>query len=252
MKYYFLVAYLPEIHRDDKRLKMRLSELLSEKDHITESDWKQMELLLLSGDLLQIERILAGKAMEVQYSLYGRDFWKEQLKSPKDVPEFMAQQLETILSEGMAPRHLEGLHEAYYRYVAETTSSPFLREFAAFERDLRNAIAAVRARRRGIPAGDSLVGEGEVVDLLSRSTAEDFGLAAEYPWVEKIVSARGAAEAQEIVQQITWDKIDEMTENMDFDFDVVLAYLLKLHLVERSISLSEEQGMEIVRQLEEV
>jgi hypothetical protein len=252
MKYYFLVAYLPEIHRDDKKLKLRLSDLLAEKNHITEQDWKQVELLLLSGDLLQIERLLAGKATEVEYSLYGLEFWKEQLKSPKDVPEFMAEPFEAIVAEGLTPRILERIHEAYYRYVIEATSSPFLRGYMIFEKDLRNAVAAVRARRKGLPASDSVVGEGDVVDLLSRSTAEDFGLTAEYPWIEKIVSARGPVETETAIQQIIWDTIEEMTEKLDFDFDVVLAYILKLHLVERNISLSEEQGMETVRHLEEL
>jgi hypothetical protein len=252
MKYYFLVAYLPEIHRDDKKLKLRFSDLLSEKEHISGQDWKQVELLLLSGDLLQIERLLAGKTMEVEYSLYGLEFWREQLKSPKEVPEFMAEPFETIVSEGMTPRNLERLHEAYYTYVIETTSSPFLQAYMVFEKDLRNTVAAVRARRKGIPASDSVVGEGDVVDLLSRSTAEDFGLAVEYPWIDKIVSASGPVETEEAIQQVIWDTVDEMTEKLDFDFDVVLAYLLKLHLVERNISLSEEQGMETVRQLEEL
>src|SRR3989339_1959424 len=99
MKYYFLVAYLPEIHRDDKKLKIRFADLLSEKNHITEQDWKQVELLLLAGDLLQIERLLRGKSVEVEYSLYGMGFWMEQLKSPKDVPEFMAEPFESIAAE---------------------------------------------------------------------------------------------------------------------------------------------------------
>lgn len=252
MKYYFLVAYLPEIHRDDKKLKLRLSDLLSEKEHIAERDWRQLELLLLSGDLLQIERLLAGKSMEVEYSLYGIEFWREQLKSPKDVPEFMAEPFEAVVSEGLTPRNLERLHDAHYRHVIETASSPLLRAYMLFERDLRNVVAAVRARRKSVPASDSLVGEGDVVDLLSRSSAEDFGLTTEYPWTEKIVSARGPVEMEEAVQQIIWDTVDEMTEKLDFDFDVVLAYILKLHLVERNLSLSEEQGMETVRHLEEL
>jgi hypothetical protein len=252
MKYYFLVAYLPEIHRDDKKLKLRFSDLLAEKNHVTEQDWKQVELLLLSGDLLQIERLLSGKSMEVEYSLYGVEFWREQLKSPRDVPEFMAEPFESIAAEGLSPKNLERLHEAYYNHVIEETSSPFLRAYMIFERDLRNTVAAVRARRRGLSPSESVVGEGDVVDQLSRSSAEDFGLIAEYAWIDKIVSARGPLEMEEAIQQIIWDTIDEMTEKLDFDFDVVLAYLLKLHLVEKNISLSEEQGMETVRHLEEL
>ena len=72
MKYYFLVAYLPELHRDDKKLKYRLADLLGEKSHFAPNDWEDAELVLLKGDILQIERLLSGKETEVEFTVYGR------------------------------------------------------------------------------------------------------------------------------------------------------------------------------------
>ncbi len=252
MKYYFLVSYLPEINRDDKKLKLRLADLLSEKYLFTDQDWAEIELLLLAGDVLQIERLLSGKDIEVEYSLFGMDFWREQIKSPKDVPEFFAEAFETAISEGFTPAKLEALYEAYYGHVLQRTSSLFLRSYFTFEKNLRNVVAAVRARRKGLPPSDHVVGEGELVDTLSRSTAEDFGLVAEYPWIERILAAREPVETEEVIQQVIWDTLDELTEHLDFDFDVVLAYLLRLHTLERTLALSEEAGMDVVRQLEEL
>jgi hypothetical protein len=57
---------------------------------------------------------------------------------------------------------------------------------------------------------------------------------------------------EETVQRIVWQTIDEMTEPNQFEFDVVLAYLLRLQLLERALGLSEEQGLDIVRRLEEL
>jgi len=250
MKYYFLVSFLPEIHRDDKKLKLRLSDLLSEKYLFTDRDWSEIELVLLRGDLLQIERLLSGKDVEVEYTLYGRDFWKEQLKSPKEVPEFFAEAFDAFVSEGLSPANLERLYQAYYSYALERTSSPFLRAYLSFEKDVRNIVAAIRARRKGLPPSDNIVGEGDLVDNLSRSTAEDFGLSADYPWIEKLITAREPVETEEAIEQIVWDTLDEMTEHIDFDFDVVLAYLVRLHMLERNLALSGERGQDVVRQLE--
>ncbi len=252
MKYYFLVSYLPEIQRDDKKLKVRLSDLLSEKYLFTEKDFSEIELLLLAGDLLLIERLLSGKEIEVEYSLYGREFWKEQLKSTKEVPEFLQEAFEGFNSEGLTPNNLERLYEAYYSHAIEQTSSPLLRKFLAFEKDLRNIVAAVRARRKGLPPSDYLVGETDLVDLLSRSSAEDFGLTSEYPWIERLIAAQEPGDTEDAIQAIIWETLDEMTEHLDFDFDVVLAYLLKLQILERNLAMNEERGMDIVRQMEEL
>jgi hypothetical protein len=250
MKYYFLVSYLPEIQRDDKKLKIRLADLLSEKYLFTDKDLVEIELLLLAGDLLQIERILSGKDVDVEYCLYGKEFWKEQLKSPKDVPEFFQEALEGIASEGLTPKNLERLYEAYYNYAIEKSSSPLLMRFLSFEKDLRNIVAAIRARRKGLSPSEYLVGEGDLIEALSRSSAEDFGLAAEYPWIERLIAAGEPSDAENAIQTIIWDTLEEMTEHLDFEFDVVLAYLLRLQILERNLAMSEERGMDVVRQME--
>ncbi|MBN1104138.1 MAG: DUF2764 family protein, partial [Deltaproteobacteria bacterium] len=246
------VSFLPEIHRDDKKLKLRLSDLLSEKYLFTDQDWAEIELVLLRGDILQIEKLLSGKDVEVEYTLYGKDFWKEQIKTPKEVPVFFSEAFDAFVSEGLSPANLERLYQAYYIHALETTASPFLRAYLRFEKDLRNIVAAIRARRNGLPPSENIVGEGDLIDTLGRSTAEDFGLSAEYPWIEKLITAREPVETEEAIEQIVWDTLDEKTEHMDFDFDVVLAYLVRLHILERNLALSEERGKDVVRQLEEL
>jgi hypothetical protein len=250
MKYYFLVSYFPEIHRDEKKLRLRLSDLLAERSHFSEGDWAQIELLLLAGDVLQIEKLLAGKDIEVEYTLFGREFWREQIKSPKEVPGYFAEVFDLFASEGLTSKNIERLYETYYDYVIDQTSSSFLRIYFSFEKDLRNILAAIRARRKGVSPSDYIVGGGDLIDALSRSSAEDFGLMNEYPWIERLLAAKDPVSLEESNQQIIWETLDEMTQHMDFEFDVILAYLLKLHLLERNLVLSEERGMDVVRQLE--
>ncbi len=252
MKYYFLVSFLPDIQMDDRKIRIRLSDLIDEKYQFTERDWAEIELILLEGDLLQIERLWSDKEVEVEYSLYGRDFWKEQIRSPREIPEFLEETFEVYIAEGPSPGLVERMYNAYYNYATEHNSaSPFLRAYLHLEKDLRNIIAALRARRKGLLPSDHILGEDELVEILSRSTSEDFGLVSEYPWIERLIRARGPLEVEETAQEIIWNTIDQMTGHMDFQFDAVLAYLLKLYILERNLALSEERGMEIVRQLEE-
>ena len=62
MKYYFLVTYLPEIQRDDKKVKLRFADLLAEREYMAPEDWRQIELVLLARDFLPLlfDRDLPG------------------------------------------------------------------------------------------------------------------------------------------------------------------------------------------------
>ena len=115
-----------------------------------------------------------------------------------------------------------------------------------------DVVAAIRARRKGLPPSDHVLGEGEIVEQLGRASAEDFGLGQEIPWIERLLEARDPLQLEDTIEQILWDYLDEQTTQVYFDFEVILAYLLKLQLLEKRLALSEERGMEIVRHLEGV
>jgi hypothetical protein len=252
MKYYFLVSYLPEINRDDKKLKYGSADLLGEKFHLDQPDWEDVELILLKGDLLQLERLLAGKEIDIEFTVYGREFWQDQIKSPQEVPEWLIDSFENLTSGGFSPQNLERLYQAYYDFAVRKANSPFLGAYLIFERDLRNMLSAVRARREGLPPSEHLVGEGDLVELLGRSSGEDFGVSRDYPFIDRISGAKSPQDVEETVQQIMWETVDAMIEPKDFEFDVVLAYLVKLQILERNLALSQEQGLDILKRLEEI
>lgn len=250
MKYYFLVSYLPEIHPDDRKLKYRLADLLDEKVQIAPGDWEDVELLLLAGDILQIEKLLAGKETTVEFTLYGRDFWKDQIKSPKEVPEWASDFFEDLSAAGVSARQLDRLYGAYFDFAVRKATSPFLRRYLQFEIDIRNILSAVRARRKALPPAEYLVGENDLVEILARSSAEDFGVRKDYAWIEQILEAESPLDIEQTVQRIRWDMVDAMIEPNQFEFDVILAYLVKLQILESNLARSKEQGLDIVKRLE--
>ena len=112
MKYYFLVTYLPEIQRDDKKVKLRFADLLAEREYMAPEDWRQVELVLLARDFLLLEKLLAGKDADVEHSLYDKEFWKEQVKAPKEVPEYLEDfLLMTAEERTFGPDQVNQLHQ---------------------------------------------------------------------------------------------------------------------------------------------
>jgi len=252
MKYYFLVSYLPEIRRDDRKIRLGFGDLLEERNHLVPEDWREVELILLGRDVFLLEGLLKGKERVVEHTLHDVEFWKEQIKSPREVSVLFAEFLESASGHALSPEETDRLYGTYYRHVIENTANPFLRAYFQFEKDLRNIISSIRARRKGQAPSDHVVGEGDVVELLCRSSAEDFGLAKDYPWMDRLVEAKDPLEFEDVHEQILWEYLEEKIEPKHFEFDVVLSYLLRLELLEKRLALRAERGMEIVRQLEEL
>ena len=250
MKYYFLASYLPEIHRDDTKIKISFSDLLEERFHIPKEDWKEIELLLLGRDILILDGLLKGKDMEVKDSFFGPEFWREQIRSPgEECPAFILEFLRDLDTQAFGIRESDRLRGAYFNHVISRTTNDFLRSYFTFQRDLYNILAARRARKKGVDPSEYLVGEGDLVERLKTSQAEDFGLEDVYPWLDSIKKADTPHQQQEAIDQILWDYLDENTGPDIFHFNVILAYLLKLEILHKRLALSEEEGMEKVRHL---
>lgn len=251
MQYYFLATYLPELTREDKRVRLRLEDVLADRGLLASEDWREVELVCLARDVLMVERLLAGRPVAVPQALYDLDFWREQLKSPTEGPDFIQAFLRAHAGADFGPRQVDRLWADYYGHVLAMSRNPLLKAWAAFERDLRNLLAAMRARRQGLPVADHLVGDSDLVAVLARANAEDFGLGREYPWLDRLLAAKDPQELQALVDQILWDFLEQNTGADPFAFEAILAYLLKLMMVERRLALDEEAGMALVRQLEE-
>lgn len=249
MKYYFLASYLPEIHLDDSKIRISLGDFLEERFHIPVKDQRDMDLVLLGRDIMIIDSLLKGRDLDVEYSVFGREFWREQVKNPKEGPGFILEFLAGLDREAYSVRDSDRLRGLYINHVLSNASNSFILGYYTFQRDMNNIFAAKRARKKGLDPAGHLIGEGGLVERLKTSTAGDFGLGEEYSWLETLDKAETPHQQQEILDRILWEYLDENTGPDIFHFNVILAYLLKLEILHRRLALNEEEGMEKVRRV---
>lgn len=144
------------------------------------------------------------------------------------------------------------IFEAYYCDLAESKVS-FLKEWGAFDRNLRNIAAAIAAREAGRVVADVTVGDGEIVEQLKRSTAADFGLRGELPYVDSVISAvsdeKNIVEKERKIDAIRWAEAEAMTSFDFFTINFILSYLVKVNIVARWTLLSPEVGREMLNRL---
>ncbi len=263
-QYICLVAGLREYTLESDVKGFSLSALLEEVlDEFSSSDAKSVRLLYGYYDCENLSSAYAGRSYHSPLGLLSREQIEEAIggveSAMSQLPSEVAQVVEAYISKDSGAGDIDtaisferNLFESYF-VASEKSKSRFLREWSQADRNLRNVSAAITARAAGRPIADVVVGEGDVVDQLTRSSAVDFGLRGDLSYLDAVISAVG--EEQNIVDkehrldQVRWSLAEELSEGEYFSADFVLAYLAKINIIERWRALDVERGREMFAKL---
>ena len=139
-------------------------------------------------------------------------------------------------------------------FYARALSHPvkFLREYFRFDLNLRNAKVGFLNRELGRPDGQDLITglgteEDENLDIdLYRFRGGEFEEEME---VASALAQDSLLGREKALDDITWEKISSLETFHYFDITAVLAYVAKLHIVNRWLALDPEKGRELFRTL---
>ncbi|MFR9619987.1 MAG: DUF2764 family protein [Rikenellaceae bacterium] len=144
------------------------------------------------------------------------------------------------------------LFGAYYE-ACEGVSNRFMKRWSESDRNLRNVAAALSARVAGRAIDDVVVGRGDVVDQLVRSSAVDFGLRGELSYLDTVITAvsdeQNILEKEHKIDLVRWEIAEELAEGEYFTLDVVLSYLVRVNIVARWRVLDAKIGREMFERL---
>ncbi len=110
--------------------------------------------------------------------------------------------------------------------------NPWLRKWQDFEISLRNELVKIRANRRKV----------ETTQYLRRETSQSYEFTQIAAHAYRLPSPQ---EAEQLLDLTRWQFIEELTLGHYFDLEVLLAYGLKLTILERweKIRLSEKEKL---------
>ena len=263
-EYYYLVAGLRDWTLDSDTKGFDVREIIDEiVGELTKSDREAVRMLYAYYDC---ENIIARRAKRERHNQLGN-------LSAEEVVEVLEERNYSLLTPEVAKcvkLYVEAndeepdeettldasferaIFEAYYRDLAASKCT-FLRDWGAFDRNLRNIAAAIAAREAGRVVADVTVGDGEIVEQLKRSTAADFGLRGELPYVDSVISAvsdeKNIVEKERKIDAIRWAEAEAMTSFDFFTINFILSYLVKVNIVARWTLLSPEVGREMLNRL---
>jgi hypothetical protein len=254
--YYYLVAGLPDIVLEQSKLSVSLSDFKEElKVHLHPDDYNLLETLFLPADNRNLLNMVLKNIVEFDDTgKYTLDELEEEIKEPEMLPGYMKNFIN--ISKTTQPQDADMAWEdqltaLYYEYV-EQAENDFLRTWFAFERDINNILTGLTARRHKFPAENLLIGDNTVTNAIRKSNARDFGLTAEFPFVEKLIQINentNLLEREKAIDQLKWNFIDELNTFNYFSIEIILGFVIKLGMVERWLKLDKKTGEEMFRQL---
>ena len=233
--YYCLVAGLREysLDADTKGFNARaiIEEIL---EGVSARDARCVRLLYGYYDCENLVNFRKGRTAHNPLGNLSREEIEEQTKNPDRLPARMAtvvRSYSAIVDEDAdnedgidTDRSFENaLFSAYYDECAHSKSR-FLRQWADFDRNLRNI-----------------------------SAAADFGLRGDVPYLEAVIAAvndeTNLVEKERKIDAIRWNQAEELSTFDYFDINALLAYLVKVNIVARWTRLDDKQGREMLHRL---
>lgn len=257
--YYSLVAGLREYAIEGEHKGFDAHYIIEEiLEELSSSDTESLKLLYTYYDVENIINLRSGRGQGSGVGNIPYEELDEELKSPSKLPKALADLILAYADSAhsddidLSINFEKAILNCYYKLCSESRCR-FLVEWGEFDRNLRNVCAAYTARRLGLPIADYLVGDGYIVDALERSSAADFGLKGEVEYIDLIMTAI-AAEGNMIgkeqkIDNIRWAMSDELTTFDYFNINTLLAYLVKVNIIHRWVSLDRAKGQSMLRKL---
>ncbi len=260
-QYYTLVAGLREytLGADHKGFDAR-AVIDDIREQLSAGDVRCLELFYNYYDIENIVNLKAGRKQFSALGNFTREQLEDEFKEQANLPAYIG----NVLAAYSDPENSDfedvdlekaferSLFEAYYKELAKSKCE-FLRKWGEFDRNLRNLSAAFTARRLGRTVSEALVGDGYVVDVISRSSAADFGLKGELDYIDQVVAAiaeeGNLLDKESRIDHIRWEMADELTAFDYFNINTILAYLVKVDIVYRWMSLDPKTGREMFERL---
>lgn len=259
--YYTLVAGFREYALDGDTKGFDIDEILLDiEETVSAADWQAVELLYTYYDC---ENLVGLRNGTTAYNRLGR-IAREELENELQNPTLLSKELATVVRAYAQPDGEDAeevaterpfalsLFEAYYAKCSRS-SSRLLRQWSEAERTLRNVVAALSARERGVAIESVVVGAGDTVDALRCSSAADFGLRGELQWIDTLITTlsdeRNIIEKERKIDLIRWSIVDGLSEQDYFNINAVLAYLIKVNIVARWAQLDRKVGAEMFERL---
>ncbi|WP_340113938.1 DUF2764 family protein [Maribellus mangrovi] len=262
-EYYCLVAGLPDLVFGQNSAPVKSRIFLEElRQQLHSSDYKLIEYLFLPFDNLNLLNILLKQNKPYFYpGIYSKQEIESQLSPDNEemrLPQYMFIFMNQIKNSDPKPEDMEaenGLSILFYEH-ALNCSNTFLQQWFRFEINLKNVITAFNCKLYNYNLGEQLLkvnGANAVYTLLIENKLKPNYFEELLPYYDEVLKIADSElerlEKEKAIDKLKWLYLDEHTFFHFFTIEKILAYTIKLLLIERWMKLDKDTGKELLNKL---
>ncbi|WP_372650421.1 DUF2764 family protein [Draconibacterium sp.] len=262
-EYYCLIAGLPDLFFDENKPTVTGSDFREELQHqLSQPDFKLVEYLFLPFDNRNLLNVFFGQNKPFFYpgniTKHELEFQLSSENEEIELPEYMKTFLCWMKGMDKKQADLEDkniLTTLFFEHALKCPNS-FLQNWFRFELNLKNIFTAFNCKKYNYePEIHLLEVEGECVvySLLIENKLKADYFEELLPYHEELFkiaeSNRVWIEKEKEVDKIKWEYLDENTFFHFFTIEKVLAFTIKLLLIERWMKMDKETGKMLLHKL---
>jgi hypothetical protein len=261
-QYYYFVTALPDISFDSPKLpfsveefRTMLDDTLHPKDKaLVDSYFLKYDNENLVAFLKDYNATLSAKGtltVEELKDIVENDLYPSGKKAPRYLSDFVDLWLK---ENGESKNQLwEELMTSYYMDYGMQSNSSLIAKWFELNLNIGNILSAIYCRKYNMPIAEAIVGNNDVAEAIRKNAnARDFGLGTNVDYFEKIVNITkdpDIYEREHRIDKLRWNWLEANTAFNLFNIEYIFAYLCKLQILERWISLNAEEGERVFRKL---
>lgn len=259
--YYCLVAGLPDLLLNEERHPLTsLQFRLDMASELTPPDYQLLEWIYRPYDNKNLINLLLQNDTEFdELGNYSEEYLKEQIQAPATIADYM-KILITAYNSEQFDRSLfnleKTLQELFYQSVMKTGNA-FIRQWFAFDRNIKSILTALNCRKYDYSLGQQLVAAGDHTDfqeiLLKENIRPELFIDEDIPYLDQLFriaeSGAQATEKEKALDQIKFTFSDDLTIFNYFTIEKILSFAVKLLIIDRWRKLDDETGKAFLNRL---
>ncbi len=260
-KYHCLIAGLPTLDLASRKVWISPKEFRTQlEQELQPDDFEQVKLLLLKEDNEHlVDFIEHGTFSRMEASNFSLEDFLHQVEQfdailPEGdlLPPYMVDVLRQYRSPEIHPDRVEVeklVADLYFGHIMEH-GNDFLKEYTRFEYNMANLLAYIEAGNHATDPWKFIAGNTTFVQHLQEDSSVTMAASAGFEMFNEITcyaELPHLADKEMRYDEVRWRIIDEMVFFDEFTVDSVLAYLLKLMLIDRWGRLEKAAGEEKLR-----
>lgn len=251
-KYYFLSSILTPIEIGQKP-EISFGDLVALLEmNLTSSDLRKLTMLKKWLDIKNLRAMWAKEPIDTRGSLSDKEL-DEALLEEETLPDYVFEFMQEFESD---TDRLQNFSSLFAQFFCEAKSQAgFLGEVMQGEWELELTLAAIRSKEFGRDISKELQFEDSqdpfVAHILAQKDLDHYAPPQEYLQVKELYTKfrDSPIELHKALLEFRLNRLIEFEETRPFSIDQVLAYTMRLMLVEDWNNLSSDKGKQILGQI---